>query len=184
VVPISTTAHQREPLEHEPLARNRSTAAAVVAVVRATVYALVALGLRFVMARDFFLAGQTKIAGPSFALALPGYGEFTVTLPAALRPSTLELFAKEYPGLPISPESAAYLVGYGEFALPLCLLLGFATRLSALALLVMTAVMLMYAPAATFWSTQVYVIAILSVLVVLGPGAVSADALLKAIYRT
>ena len=37
------------------------------------------------------------------------------------------------------PTVAAYLFSYAEFVLPVCLVLGFATRLSALALLAMTA---------------------------------------------
>jgi len=101
--------------------------------------ALVALGLRFIMARVFFLAGQAKIEGPSVPFNLVSRDlDVSVVLPAGIKESTFQLFATQYAGLPMPPTLAAYLFTYAEFVLPICLVVGLATRLSALALLVMT----------------------------------------------
>lgn len=146
-------------------------------------YALVALGLRLVMARAFFVAGQAKIDGPSIPVSLFGRGyEFTVVLPAQIRESTFALFQAQYAALPLPPAVAAYLFSYAEFVLPICLVVGFATRLSALALLAMTVLMQIYVAPGALWTTYAYWIAILAVLMSLGPGAVSVDALLRYVY--
>src|SRR4029079_1730866 len=125
-------------------------------------YALVAFGLRFLMARVFFLSGQAKIAGPVVQIPLiVTDGQLPVTLPADIRQSTFELFATQYAALPMSPMVAAYLISYAEFVLPICLMLGFATRLSALALLVLMAMIQVYVAPDAPWSAHVYVLAIL-----------------------
>jgi putative oxidoreductase len=147
-------------------------------------YALVALGLRFIIARVFFLSGQAKITGPSFPVALFNRdGDFTITLPAELKPSTFELFATQYAALPIPTTVAAYLFTYAEFVLPICLVLGFATRLSALTLLAMTVLMYVYVAPEALWTVHVYLFAILMVLMSVGPGAISLDALIRIVYR-
>lgn len=146
-------------------------------------YALVALGLRLLMARAFFLAGQTKIAGPSFTVPLID-GSFSITLPAEIKETTFELFAKQYAALPVSPTLAAWLFSYAEFVLPICLVLGFATRLSALGLLAITVLVQIYVAPEAFWTVEAYAIGILSVLVSVGPGALSADGLIRHLYRT
>ena len=108
-------------------------------------YALVALGLRFIIARVFFLSGQMKISGPEFPISLLGKsGDFSIVLPAEIKPATFELFQTQYAALPMPPTVAAYLFTYAEFVLPICLVLGFATRLSALALLAMTILIQVY----------------------------------------
>ena len=85
--------------------------------------------------------------------------------------------------MPIPSEIAAYIFSYAEFVLPICLLLGFATRFAALALLIMTALLQAYVSPELWWSSHVYWIAILAVLFSLGPGAISIDALLRYLYR-
>lgn len=56
-------------------------------------YALVALGLHVITARVFFLSGQMKIAGPMIPMSLFNCdSDFSVVLPAEIRPSTFELF--------------------------------------------------------------------------------------------
>ena len=140
----------------------------LVAICSVVPYALVALGLRLIIARIFFLAGQTKIAGPATPIALFNRdGDFVITLPAEIKPSTFELF----------------LFTYAEFVLPVCLVLGFATRLSALALLVMTVLVQVYVMPEALWTTHVYLFAILMVLMSVGPGAISLDALVRTVYR-
>src|SRR6478672_7262990 len=84
-----------------------------------SVYALLALGLRLVMARAFFLSGQAKIEGPGVPIRWPAGGvDLSVTLPAAIKETTFQLFETQYADLPIAPAAAAYLFSYVEFVLP------------------------------------------------------------------
>lgn len=146
-------------------------------------YALVALGLRFLMARVFFLSGQAKISGPEIPISLFKGAEFTVVLPSEIKPETFELFQTQYAALPMQPTVAAYLFTYAEFVLPVCLVLGFATRLSALVLLAMTALIQIYVAPEALWTAYVYIFAILMVLMSVGPGAISLDALVRSVYQ-
>jgi putative oxidoreductase len=130
-----------------------------------------------VAARAFFIPGQAKIEGPSVSLF--GRSELTITLPAQIKDTTFTLFQTQYSGLPLPPNVAAYLFTYAEFVLPICLVIGFATRLSALALLVMTVLIQIYVAPDLLWTLHAYLIAILAVLISLGPGAISADGLLR-----
>jgi putative oxidoreductase len=170
---------------HRP--RSRSTIAVIVdrlvALCGVVPYALVAFGLRLVMARVFFAAGQSKIAGP--VVTLPGLGRegFPVVLPAEVRDSTFRLFETEYAGLPLPATVAAYLFTYAEFVLPICLVLGFATRLSALALIILTVLVQVYVAPAALWTTHVYWFAILMVLMSVGPGAISFDRVIRYLYE-
>jgi putative oxidoreductase len=146
-------------------------------------YALLGLALRLVMARVFFLSGQTKIEGPGVPIQWPTAGiDVSVTLPAAIRATTLQLFETQYTDLPMTPVVAAYLFSYAEFVLPICLLLGFATRFAAVGLLALTMLLQIYVAPAMWWSLHVYWVSILMVLVSLGPGAISIDALIRTIY--
>lgn len=145
-------------------------------------YALVALGLRFVMARAVFLPGQTRIEGPVLTFDwVPGF-DFSVVLPAAIKDATVQMFETQYASLPIPPAIAAPLFTYAEFVLPICLILGFATRFAALALIAVTGLIVYVTPEA-LWTTYAYWIAILLVLMTLGPGAVSVDAFIRTIYK-
>jgi len=157
----------------------------LVAFCAAVPYALVALGLRLIMARVFFLSGQAKIEGPRSIPIRPGIGdlEFTVILPAGIKDATFQMFEAQFAGLPIAPVVVAYLFTYAEFVLPICLVLGFATRLAALALLAMTVLLQVYVMPGMLWSVHVYWAAILLVLMTVGPGAISIDAIIRAIYR-
>jgi putative oxidoreductase len=156
-----------------------------VAFCAAVPYALVALALRFIMARVFFLSGQTKIEGPRSIPFRPGIGdlEFSVILPAGIKDATFQMFEAQYAGLPVAPAVVAYLFTYAEFVLPICLVLGFATRLAALVLLVMTVLLQVYVMPGMLWPVHVYWAAILLVLMTVGPGAISFDAMIRAIYR-
>ena len=156
-----------------------------VAFCAAVPYALVALALRLIMARVFFLSGQAKIEGPRSIPFRPGIGdlEFSVILPAGIKDTTFQMFEAQYAGLPVAPAVAAYLFTYAEFVLPICLVLGFATRLAALVLLVMTVLLQVYVMPGMLWPVHVYWAAILLVLMTVGPGAISVDALIRGIYR-
>ena len=107
-------------------------------------YALVALVLRLVMARAVFVPGQARIEGPVLSFDwVPGF-DFSVVLPAAIKDATVQMFETQYANLPIPPAIAAPLFTYAEFVLPICLVLGFATRFAALALIVMTGLTAIY----------------------------------------
>ena len=173
------------PLEREP--RSSSLLASLidklVALCGVVPYALVALGLRFLIARVFFMSGQVKISGPEIPVSLMKGAEFSIVLPAEIKPETFELFQAQYSALPIPPAVAAYLFTYAEFVLPVCLVLGFATRLSALALLAMTVLIQVYVAPEALWTAHVYVFAILMVLMSVGPGAISLDAIIRYVYQ-
>jgi putative oxidoreductase len=157
---------------------------AVAALCAAIPYALVAVALRLVMARVFFLSGQAKVTGPQVPIELEHIDvAFVVTLPAEIKDTTFQLFATQYASLPLDPVVAAYLFSYAEFVLPICLVLGFATRIAALGLLAMTALLQVYVMPGMWWAAHVYWAAILLVLIVRGPGAFSIDAVIRAIFR-
>jgi putative oxidoreductase len=172
-----------------PAVRSRSLIASffnvLVALCGVIPYALVALGLRLVIARVFFLSGQTKIEGPRIPinLNLRGLDELSIVLPAEIKPSTFQMFETEYASLPLPPTVATYLFTYAELVLPVCLVIGFATRFSALGLLVMTALMQIYVVPGMWWAAHVYWVSILMVLLSVGPGAISIDALIRYVYE-
>lgn len=86
-------------------------------------HTLLALINRFGIASVFFLSGRTKVDGL-----------------LTVNDSAYALFRDEYQLPVIPPELAAHLAAYAEHLFPLMLVLGFATRLSALSLLIMTLV--------------------------------------------
>jgi len=136
-------------------------------------YAPIALLARFSIAGVFWKSGQTKVEG--FTLDIVD-GTFEFGLPR-LAGSAVALFRDEYQLPLVPPEVAATLAALGEHALPVLLLLGLATRLSATGLLVMTAVIqLLVYPGA--WPTHGTWAALLLMLVAQGPGALSLDHLL------
>ena len=161
------------------------TFAAAAALVAAVAYGLVALGLRWVMARVFFLSGQAMIEGPVVPIDLHAADlAFSVTLPAEVRAETFQMFTtQQYAELPIDPVVAAYLFSYAEFVLPICLLVGFATRIAALGLLAITMLLQVYVVPGMWWAAHVYWSLILLALIVCGPGAFSIDAVIRAVHR-
>mgnify|MGYP000709313887 CR=1 FL=1 len=87
----------------------------------------VALLARFSMAAVFWKSGQTKVEG--FAVDLVD-GQFMLGWPH-LSSSAVDLFREEYKLPLIAPELAAPLAATAEHVLPLLLLVGLGTRLSA-----------------------------------------------------
>ena len=133
-------------------------------------YDAVALLGRFAIAAVFWTSGQTKVQG--FAVNFVT-GEFQLGLPR-LSDSALALFADEYRLPLIAPELAAPLAAVAEHVLPLLLLLGGATRLSALGLLGMTMVIQVFVyPGA--YATHATWAAVLLMLLARGPGRWSVD---------
>lgn len=119
-----------------------------------------ALALRLFPAAVFFASGRTKVDGWSIA------------------DSTWFLFEQEY-ALPLIPAPvAAVAATLAEHALPILLVLGLATRLSALGLLAMTAVIQIFVyPEA--WQTHGLWAACLLATLARGPGRLSLDHLLR-----
>jgi len=130
----------------------------------------IALIGRFSIAAVFWQSGQTKIEG--FTLNLVK-GDFSLGWPR-LADSTLFLFKEEYQLPLIAPEIAAVMATTAEHLFPVLLLLGFATRISALSLLIMTGVIqLLVYPGA--YATHGVWASVLLYLLVYGAGKFSVD---------
>ena len=140
-------------------------------------YSLVALFVRIVAAHPFFASGQTKVDGPQIGATILGQ-ELSYTLPTSIKDSTFALFSQEYKVPLLSPDIAAYLATAMESVLPILLVLGLLTRLSALGLLAMTLVIQIFVFPDAWWTVHAYWAALLLVLIARGPGAISLDRLL------
>jgi putative oxidoreductase len=167
-----------------PAARSGSILATlvggIVAICSVIPYGFVALGLRLIMGLVFFISGQSMIAGPVLRFDwLPDDLRFAVVLPAEVKEATFRMFEAQFAALPMSPRHAAYIFSYAGFILPICLILGFATRLAALGLLVLTVLVSLYVMPEALFTLHIYWMAILTVLMTVGPGALSADALIR-----
>jgi putative oxidoreductase len=145
-------------------------------------YAVVALALRLVMARLFFLDGQSRISGPRYSLSEYGF-DFSAVLPVQVKAETFNAFLTQYAAVPVPPVLGAYLVSYAEFVLPVLLVLGLGTRFAALGLLMMTMMIPIYVMPHALWSVHVYWASILLVLLSLGAGRISLDHLIRIIAR-
>ena len=89
-------------------------------------YGLVALLSRFAVASVFWRSGQTKVSG------------------FHIREETFVLFREEYKVPLLPPDVAAYISTIGEHVFPVLLVVGLASRLSALGLLGMTMVIQLF----------------------------------------
>ena len=133
-------------------------------------HSLVALVARIGIAMTFWQSGQTKVVG----LAVdPVAGQWQLGWPS-LAPGAVDLFRYEYALPVLPPEWAALMAATAEHVFPLLLLLGLATRLSALALLGMTVVIQVFVyplayPTHALWAT------VLLLLASRGAGVVSLD---------
>ncbi|WLH91710.1 DoxX family protein [Pseudomonas sp. FP453] len=140
-------------------------------------YSLIAFLARFSIAAVFWKSGQTKVEG--FAVDLIS-GTFQLGEPR-LAASTLPLFRSEYHVPVLSPEVAAHMAAFAEHFFPVLILVGFATRFSALALIGMTLVIQVFVyPDA--YPTHGTWLAILLWLVARGPGRLSIDHLIARRY--
>lgn len=141
-------------------------------------YALIALAIRLIMARVFFLDGQSKIAGSSVTLDLKTFS-FSVILPEQVKSETFQMFQTKFAAVPLPPNFSASFVSYAEFILPILLVLGFASRISAAILFIMTAVIQIFVLPEALWTVHIYWAALLLVLMTVGPGALSIDHLIR-----
>jgi putative oxidoreductase len=140
-------------------------------------YSAIALFLRLVAAHPFFVSGQTKIEGPTIGREIFGL-DLTMQIPTSIRSATFALFADEYKLPLLSPNIAAYVATAIELLLPVLLMLGLLTRLSALGLLAMTMVIQIFVYPDAWWTAHAYWAALLVVLIARGPGAISLDRLI------
>lgn len=116
-------------------------------------YTLLALPLRFAIATIFWNSAMTKLANWETALAL---------------------FTDEYKVPVLPPEIAAYMAVSIELSAPVLLVLGLATRPTALVLLGMTSIIEVFVyPEA--WPTHIQWAAMLLILLCRGPGWLSID---------
>lgn len=123
--------------------------------------ALPLLLARFGIAGVFFQSGRTKVEGL-----------------LTIKDSTYFLFSEEYHVPFIPSDIAAHMATYAEHFFPILLVFGFMTRLSALALLGMTAVIQLFVyPDA--WPTHLSWAALLITMITFGPGGWSLDRLFK-----
>jgi putative oxidoreductase len=113
----------------------------------------------------FLLSGLTKWDG------------FTI------REDAYYLFADEYFAKYALPESLikifTIMAAIGEVVLPVLLIAGFLSRVSAAGLLIMTAVIQLFVYPQEWWTVHAWWMAILALLITAGPGVLSADRLLK-----
>jgi putative oxidoreductase len=127
-------------------------------------YWFIALAARIFPAAVFWQSGETKVAG------------------FHLKPSAIALFQNEYQLPLIDPTIAAYMSAFAEHFFPILLVIGLATRFSALALLSMTAVIEIYVyPGA--WPTHGVWATCFLVVIARGPGWLSLDHLIANKFR-
>ena len=127
-------------------------------------YWFIALAARIFPAAVFWQSGQTKVAG------------------FHLKPSAIALFQNEYQLPLIDPTIAAYASAFSEHFFPILLVIGLATRFSALALLFMAAVIEIFVypdawPTHGVWATCFLLV------IARGPGSLSLDRLIARRYR-
>ena len=139
--------------------KGRSAAERGQALAELIPYSFVALVSRFAIASVFWRSGQTKVQG------------------FHIREETFDLFREEYKVPLLPPDVAAYMSTTAEHVLPVLLVLGLASRLSAIGLLFMTMVIQLFVYPSG-WPDHILWISILLTIIARGPGAISLDHLL------
>ena len=126
---------------------------------------------RVALALPFFRSGLTRWDG------FPKLTDATIYL--FEEEFKLHIFGGEY-SVPV-PDLVAFMTGMAEIALPILLVLGFATRLSALGLLAMTGVIQLVVPDGWI-NFHLYWAALALSIIAMGPGPLSLDHLIKMIW--
>jgi putative oxidoreductase len=126
-------------------------------------YAVLGLAARVFPAAVFWMSGETKVDGWH------------------VKDSAIALFETEYDLPLIDPTVAAHLAALAEHIFPILLVIGLASRFSALALLFMTAVIqfLVYPGA---WPTHGVWATCFLLVIARGPGVISLDHLIAKRY--
>jgi putative oxidoreductase len=120
-------------------------------------YSLVALVARFAVASVFWRSGQTKVDGLLH-----------------IKDNTFYLFREEYMVPLLPPDVAAYMATTAEHVFPILLIAGLASRLSALGLMVMTAVIQLFVYP-DGWPDHILWFSLVLLILARGPGAISLD---------
>ena len=118
--------------------------------------------MRVSLAGIFWRSGRTKVEEGSWL---------------SVSDTTIFLFEEEYKGVPLPPELAAHMATFAEHLFPFLLVLGLATRLSALALIGMTLVIQIFVFPEAWWAMHSLWVALGAILVVRGGGLLSSDQL-------
>ena len=124
---------------------------------------LALLATRVALAGIFWRAGRTKVVEGT-TLQIDEIQYF--------------IFDNEFSGLPLSSDIAVPLATYAEHFFPILLVLGLATRFSALSLGIMTLAIQVFVFPEAFWQTHLLWFAMAGVLLSRGAGIFSLDALL------
>jgi len=119
-------------------------------------YSLIALVARLAVADVFWRSGQTKVEG------------------FHIREATFFLFRDEYKVPLLPPDLAAYLATAAEHVFPVLLVIGLASRLSALGLFGMTMVIQLFV-FPDGWPEHILWVGPLLLIFARGPGALSLD---------
>ena len=122
--------------------------------------AIMLLFVRVSLAGIFWRSGRTKVIENTWIM---------------LSDNTVTLFENEYVGVPLPSELAARLALGAEHLFPILLVLGLATRFSAVALLVMTLVIQIFVYPEAWWQVHIIWVALALVLIVRGGGKLSLD---------
>jgi putative oxidoreductase len=122
--------------------------------------AVTLLFVRISLAGIFWRSGRTKVEENTWIM---------------LSDNTKMLFENEYAGVPLPSELAARLALGAEHLFPILLVIGLATRLSALALLIMTLVIQIFVYPEAWWQVHIVWVALALVLMVRGGGKLSLD---------
>jgi putative oxidoreductase len=120
-------------------------------------YGVVAIVARFAVASVFWRSGETKVEGFFH-----------------IKDNTFYLFREEYKVPLLPPDVAAYMATTAEHVFPVLLIIGLASRLSALGLMVMTAVIQLFVYP-DGWPDHILWFALLLLVLARGPGAISLD---------
>lgn len=123
------------------------------------------LAARLLLARAFLLSGLTKWNGLS------------------IKDTTFDLFRTEFFGRYNLPnglvDTFAVASSVGEIILPILLIVGLGSRLAALGVLAMTAVIQLFVYPDAWWTVHAWWMVAALAVVTFGPGAWSVDRLLK-----
>jgi putative oxidoreductase len=123
---------------------------------------VVLLFTRVALGGIFWRSGRTKVEDGSLM---------------SISDTTFFLFQEEYAGVPLPPQFAAVLATWAEHLLPILLVLGLLTRLSAFGLLAMTMVIQIFVYPEAWWTAHALWAAMALVLVARGGGDLALDRL-------
>lgn len=152
------------PLPAAPRASLTAALQRIIAMLDRIPHSLIALGARVFAAAVFWQSGQTKLDG------------------WRVSENAIALFREEYRLPLLDPVLAAHLATLGEHLFPLLLVLGFASRFAALALLGMTAVIQIFVYPDAWPTHGIWAISLL-IIIARGPGRLSVDHLIQRFGR-